>query len=249
MPVTARPAPPPAVGPARSTVPLPPGQRDLGFFPRFGRDLSSPPPEVPDDAAIAVTGAVVEPVSVPVTDLADLPRRTQLSDFHCVAGWSARDLEWEGVPFRAFYDAIVAPRLRPGPTPTHLTFRGLDGVSEVLEVGDVLADDVLLADHLHGAPLGGDHGAPVRLVSPRQYGYLNVKHLCRIEVHTARPARRRGALELLLQSHPRARVSEEERHGTVPGRVIRPVYDVIRRIAFRGALRRPDDGQGSAPLP
>ena len=36
-----------------------------------------------------------------------------------------------------------------------------------------------------------DHGAPARLVSPRQYGYISTKHLCRIEVpNGAAPVRR-----------------------------------------------------------
>src|SRR5262249_58041157 len=50
-----------------------------------------------------------------------------------------------------------------------------------------LAKDVIIAEHLDGRPLDSDHGAPARLVSPNQYGFVNVKHLCRIEVHTSEP--------------------------------------------------------------
>ena len=57
---------------------------------------------------------------------------------------------------------------------------------------DALADDVLLADRLDGAPLDAKHGAPVRLVAPAHYGFINVKHLCRIEVLTGEPAQSRA---------------------------------------------------------
>ena len=40
---------------------------------------------------------------------------------------------------------------------------------------DALADGVLIADRLDGRPLDGDHGAPARLVSPNQYGFVSTK--------------------------------------------------------------------------
>ena len=55
-------------------VSLPPGQRALDGFPRFGTHLAYPPPRVLPDHEIAVGGAVVEPFSLPLAALADLPR-------------------------------------------------------------------------------------------------------------------------------------------------------------------------------
>ena len=155
----------------RALVTLPPGQRRVDGFPRFGTHLSTPPPPVPADPAITVRGAVTEAFDLPLTALADLPRRELTADFHCVAGWSATDLRWEGVTFATFYRAHVEPALPAGTTITHVTFRGLDGYGAVLRLEDALADDVLIAEHLDGEPLDPDHGAPVRLVSPQQYGY------------------------------------------------------------------------------
>jgi len=76
---------------------LPPGQRPLDRFPRFGTN-QGPPPAVPTAPVIEITGAVEAPTTVAVADLPSLPRRTLIADFHCVAGWSARGLRWEGVP-------------------------------------------------------------------------------------------------------------------------------------------------------
>lgn len=204
---------------------LPPGQRAVEGFPRFGTHLHHPAPEVPADHAIAVGGAVRAPFTVPLTDLARLPRRELAADFHCVAGWSAVDLHWEGVGFDCFYREVIAPALDPAATITHVLFGGLDGYRSVATIEDALGDDVLLAENLDGRPLDSDHGAPVRLVSPSQYGFVSTKHLSRIEVRTAPPTNAHASLALrLLEEHPRARVWEEERHGTLPGRWVRPVY-------------------------
>jgi DMSO/TMAO reductase YedYZ molybdopterin-dependent catalytic subunit len=173
---------------------------------------------------------VTEPFDVPLATLAALPRQELTADFHCVAGWSATDRRWEGVPFEAFYRAVVEPALEPAVEITHVVFRGLDGYRSVLLVEDAMADGVLVADRLDGRPLDADHGAPLRLVSPAQYGYMSTKHLCRIEVHVGKPTRQRWTLveSWLLRSHPRARVAEEERHGLVPGRLVRPFYAALK---------------------
>ncbi|BDU07296.1 molybdopterin-dependent oxidoreductase [Nocardia cyriacigeorgica] len=215
---------------------LPPGQRAVDGFPRFGTHLHHPPPPVPADPTIEIAGPLTETTTIPVAELASMPRREQLSDFHCVAGWSATGLRWEGVPFQALYRTRIEPLLEPGTTITHAVFRGLDDFESIVVLDDVLADDVLIADHLDGQPLNSDHGAPVRLVSPNQYGFINIKHLCHIALHTsAPPVTDRWSP---LASHPRARVWEEERHRHLPGRIVRPIYrsliGPIRRLSARG---------------
>ncbi|MGN9783808.1 molybdopterin-dependent oxidoreductase [Nonomuraea sp. ZG12] len=227
---------------------LPPGQRRANGFPRFGSHLSRPAPAVPADPVIEMRGAVTEGFDLPLATLSTLPRLEIAADFHCVAGWSATDLHWEGVSFKTVYRAIIEPALRPGTTVTHLLCRGLDGWESVLTIEDALADDVLIAENLNGHPLNGDHGAPARLVSPRQYGYISVKHLSRIDVLTTAPERAEG---LLLRTHPRGRVWEEERHGLFPGKVVRPLYRTliapIRFLSSRGASRSSSDHESRPP--
>ena len=205
---------------------LPPGQRAVKGFPRFGTHLHRPPPPVPPDPVIEIRGAVTEPFSVPLARLQDLARRTLTADFHCVAGWSATGLRWEGVAFQTFYATLIEPALRPGASITHVVFRGLDGYRSTVTIEDALAENVLIAQGLDGRPLDLDHGAPVRLVSPKQYGFVSTKHLCRIDVCTGAPQHTfsRGPL---IQPHPRARVSEEERHRYLPARTLRPIYRLL----------------------
>lgn len=208
---------------------LPPGQRRIDGFPRFGTHLGRPAPAAPADPGIKVSGAATEPFDVPLATLGGLPRRQLTADFHCVAGWSATDVQWEGVLFADFYRAVIEPVLAPDVAVTHLVFGGLDRYESVVLLEDALADDVLLAEQLDGRPLDVAHGAPVRLVSPAQYGYISTKHLCRIEVRANVPAvRPNGVIDRLTRAHPRARVWEEERHGSIPGRIIRPVYRAVK---------------------
>jgi DMSO/TMAO reductase YedYZ molybdopterin-dependent catalytic subunit len=209
---------------------LPPGQGVVRGFPRFGTHFDSPAPAVPPQPAIEVRGAGTASFDLPIAALQALPRRTLVADFHCVAGWSVRDLRWEGVPFRTLWEDSILPRVDAGAEITHVVFAGLDGFKSVLTLEDALADEVLVADRLDGAPLTGEHGAPARLVSPRQYGYMNTKHLSRIELRTRAPDRARhasGVRSLLLSPlapHPRARVDREERHEFLPAWSIRFVY-------------------------
>jgi DMSO/TMAO reductase YedYZ molybdopterin-dependent catalytic subunit len=81
----------------------------------------------------------------------------------------------------------IEPSVQPGTLVTHVAFGGLDGYRSVALIEDALARDVLIAEQLNGRPLDSDRGAPARLVSPSQYGFISTKHLCRIELHTTEP--------------------------------------------------------------
>jgi DMSO/TMAO reductase YedYZ molybdopterin-dependent catalytic subunit len=179
-----------------------------------------------------------------VAELATLPRRELTADFHCVAGWTATGLGWAGVAFEAFYRQTLEPAVTPGASITHVGFRGLDGYRSVVTIEDALGEDVLIADRLDGRPLDSDHGAPARLVSPQQYGFVSTKHLCGVELRTTAPRKPFGRGPL-IQAHPRARVWHEERHRYLPPRPLRPIYRVLippfRYLSARGSRAAEDD--------
>jgi DMSO/TMAO reductase YedYZ molybdopterin-dependent catalytic subunit len=223
---------------------LPPGQHAIDRFPRFGTHFHHPPPTVPADPMLEVRGAVRAPFAVPLRDLRTMPRHEVVADFHCVAGWSVTGLRWEGVPYAAFHRDVLASHAAG--TVTHVKFVGMDGHWSVALLEDVLQDDVLLAEHLNGQPLDGDHGAPLRLVNPAQYGFINTKHLCGIELLTAEPATCIGSasteahLGLRLFGYKRfirARVWEQERHRFLPPLLVREISRLlipgIRRLSSR----------------
>jgi DMSO/TMAO reductase YedYZ molybdopterin-dependent catalytic subunit len=254
---------------------LPPGQRAISSFPRYGVQLARPDPPVPERPLIEVEGLQIEAVELDAASLQNLPRVDLVADFHCVAGWTARGLRWEGVRLRDVYETLVAREPAAAAAITHIRAVGRDGWRAVLVLEDALTDDVLIADRLDGAPLPVEHGGPLRLVSASQYGYKSVKHLCRIELRAGAPAEsRRNRLPWNpFAEHPRARVLHEERHRTLPAwavrwiniRVIHPFPYILgyvgalrtrrakasaQRIAGKGSrtwMRLPNDAHESRP--
>ena len=209
---------------------LPPGQRAVQGFPRFGVELEQPPPVPPTDMVIEITGELTRRVSLrPERPRRPAPTRVD-ADLHCVAGWSAVGLGWEGVAFADVYRLLIEPALVAGARVRYLVFVGLDGYRSIVAVEDALADDVLIADRLDGQPLTPEHGAPVRLVSPDQYGFVSTKHLCRIELYPSEPVNlyhsSRSIQRALrtVRPHRRARVWREERHRYVPSWLVRRIY-------------------------
>jgi DMSO/TMAO reductase YedYZ molybdopterin-dependent catalytic subunit len=163
-----------------------------------------------------------------------LRRARVTADFHCVTGWSAREVRWSGVPFRRFYETVIRPHIPADVRVSHLLVIGADGWKADVLLEDALGPDVLLADRLDGVPIRENHGAPLRFVSPGQYGYKNVKHLVRIELYDHDPNDLPGPLGprlalLSLRTHPRARVALEERHRYLPAKLLRWPY---RNVAY-----------------
>ena len=209
--------------PWRRSPGLPPGQRELRVFPRFSDAPLRRPPPLPAEPAIVVTGAVDRELRLPLHEA--LPRAQPMevtADFHCVTTWTTRGLRWGGRSFRSFWHDVVVPECEPAADAQCIVVEGLDGTRAVLLLEDALAPDVVLADRLDGEPLDIAHGAPLRLVSPQQYGYKNVKHVHRIEVHRTPPPSRYGPKE-----HLRARVALEERHSSIAPHLLRGVYRAL----------------------
>ena len=223
----------PDAGERRSAA-LPPGQRARGDLPRFGLPAFARRwPRVPPSPALRVDGDVEQPLQLDAGELAQLSRRTQTSDLHCVTTWSALGLVWSGVRFRDVYDELVVPRARPRGGCAHVVLAGRDGYRTSLPLEDALAPDVLLADRLTGEPLALEHGAPLRLVAPAHYGYKSVKHLVSIELRAAPARGTAGALE-----HPRGRVDVEERGRALPGWAYRRLWRALLPAYGRWFERR-----------
>lgn len=208
------------------TVALPPGQRLVRAFPRFADNPLVPPPPAGRPPTIRVDGAVARPMTIDADTLGELERVERVADFHCVTTWSLIGLRWGGWPLADLWHRVIVPAAQPDPAASWLVVTGADGYRARLHLDDALADGsdqpVLVVDTLEGEPLPPDHGAPLRLLSPRQYGYKSVKHLDGIEVHLDEPPSAIGSKE-----HPRARVDREERHATLPARLVRWPYRLV----------------------
>ncbi|MFS0725770.1 molybdopterin-dependent oxidoreductase [Paenibacillus sp. 1P07SE] len=108
-----------------------------------------------------------------------MPRVAEVSDFHCVTGWSVYSNTWEGIPLKTLLaEAGVSDQART------VKFYSGDGVytdSLTLEQVEEM-DDVLVAVMHDGKPIPSDLGGPVKLIVPQMYAYKSVKWLNRIEL-------------------------------------------------------------------
>lgn len=141
-----------------------------------------------EEYRLVVDGLVKETKSFSYTDIRSFPQVEQVSDLHCVEGWSVKDLKWGGFRFKTVFDKI-----KPNPDATHVLFHsfGITGSSpegqshyiESFPLSELLDPEreillVLTMDHRH---LPEDHGAPLRLIAPYDLAYKSIKFISRIE--------------------------------------------------------------------
>jgi len=201
---------------------LPPGQREIDALPRFGlTKFARRFPSETDEVVIDIGGDVARSIRIS-TDLNQLERIDQVSDFHCVTTWTKRAVSWSGFRFADFYQTLVLAQAQPDADADFVVFRGQDGYRVSMQLADLLAPDVMLADMLEGQPLPIAHGAPLRLVAPAHYGYKNAKHINGIEFW--RNGRNYRPAAFAFMDHPRARVADEERGRIFPGWLLRRLY-------------------------
>lgn len=162
----------------------------------------------PEDWRLRVHGAVEHPLELTLSELRSRPRRTAAVTLECAGNGRGRleprppsipwdtgavgTAEWTGTPLAPLLaEAGIAADA------VDLVFTGADrGVQAGLEqdyarslrAADALAEEVLLAYEMGGAPLPPQHGYPLRLLVPGWYGMASVKWLTSIEV-LDRPAR------------------------------------------------------------
>jgi DMSO/TMAO reductase YedYZ molybdopterin-dependent catalytic subunit len=131
---------------------------------------------------LRVDGLVEQPLELTYAQVLALPRTRQVSDFHCVTGWSVDNVRWAGVRL----DDLLAAA-RPLPQAQALTFVSAEKpYADSLTLEQARRPDVLLAYAMDGRPLTREHGSPARIVIPEMYGYKGVKWVSRITL-TAQP--------------------------------------------------------------
>ena len=128
-----------------------------------------------------MTGLVGAPTSYSLADLKAMPRAEQVSDFHCVTGWSVTGVRWAGVRIADLLESAGAKA-----NVAALYFVSAeDPYADSLTLDQALLPDVMLAYEMDGGPISRPHGAPVRLVMPEMYGYKSVKWVKQIDLGVA----------------------------------------------------------------
>ena len=132
----------------------------------------------PGSWRLEVGGAVEQPLSLSWDEFTALPSESQITDFHCVTGWSVSSVHWQGVRLQTLWDMA-----KPTAQARVANFVSMEKpYIDTLTMRQTTMPQVMLAHTMNGQPLSRAHGAPVRLVIPEMYGYKNVKWLTKIEL-------------------------------------------------------------------
>jgi len=141
-----------------------------------------------EEYRLVVDGMVKEARRFSYSDVRSFPRVEQVSDFHCVEGWSVKDLTWGGFRFKE-----ILERVKPSPEAAHVLFhsfgatmsspKGQSHYIESFPLAELMSPEreIILALALDRKPLSEEYGGPLRLIAPYDLGYKSIKFITRIE--------------------------------------------------------------------
>jgi len=174
-------------------------------FPHEGKAAWYATTAAPSDAMVKewklrVDGLVQRPRKLTIADLQKMGQEKRVAVIQCagngrsfyaakqkVAGGQWKNggmgnVEWEGVPLRAF---LADLKMLPSAAATWLTAEGWDepptpegsDFAKSYMLDDKALDHAIIALKMNGEPIPAVHGGPVRLIIPGFYGNMNVKFL------------------------------------------------------------------------
>jgi methionine sulfoxide reductase catalytic subunit len=131
-----------------------------------------------DNFSFTIDGLVNQKKVYKWNEFVKLNRGVQVSDFHCVTGWSVNDITWEGIPLKKLLQQAGVQK-----GAKYVKFYSADGVyTDTLSMKQAMMDDIMVAVLIDGQLISQKNGGPVRLIVPKMYAYKSVKWLNRIEV-------------------------------------------------------------------
>ena len=137
------------------------------------------------DWKLKIAGQVNNPFELSLTEIRDLPSRTQITRHDCVEGWSAIG-QWKGVQLSTLLEkAQLKDNVR------YIMFHCADNLTgggddngqyyETIDLVDAFHPQTILAYEMNDKVLPISHGAPIRLRVERQLGYKMAKYVMVIE--------------------------------------------------------------------
>ncbi len=140
------------------------------------RSIEQTPSFDPATWKLTVEGLVDKPVVISYNELLELESEEQITDFHCVEGWSVDNVKWKGIRLKTLFNMVGLK-----PEAAFVTFHSGSGIySDSLSIIEALEPDVMLAYMQNDEQIPEEQGRPLRLVMPRMFGYKNVKWVNRI---------------------------------------------------------------------
>jgi DMSO/TMAO reductase YedYZ molybdopterin-dependent catalytic subunit len=125
---------------------------------------------------LQLTGEVVKPLALSITELQSLPFTSMTIRHVCVEGWAAI-VQWGGIKLQ---DLLTLAQLKP--SAKYVYFKSADGYYESWDLASSLHPQTLLAYQMNDAPLPPENGAPLRLAAPIKLGYKQSKWVTEVVV-------------------------------------------------------------------
>ncbi|AWR96715.1 molybdopterin-dependent oxidoreductase [Acidianus sulfidivorans JP7] len=153
---------------------IPPHQKYIKKFIYYA-ELGIPEVDI-NSYRLKISGLVENPLEFSYDQLLNMIDTKYTRDFHCVTGWSVKDVEWEGIKFKRIADlAKVKSEAK------WVMFYSLDGYTSIVPLEDALSEDSIIALKMQGKPLTREQGFPARPFIPHLYGWKSAKWLGEIE--------------------------------------------------------------------
>lgn len=140
-------------------------------------DLGKTPEISTAEWRLEIGGECNNPVTLDWAAFQELEQVDDVSDFHCVTGWSKLDVAWKGVHL-----STAIALAEPNEHARFVIFIAYDGYVTNIPMEEALKDDVLLVHGAEGVPLAREHGGPVRVITPQLYAWKGAKWIRRIEL-------------------------------------------------------------------
>jgi len=150
----------------------PPGQKYIPYFIIY-RILGQL--HIPENWNLIIEGLVKKRITYSYNELLKFKLRRLKRDFHCVTGWSVRDVMWEGIPLTE----LINPNNVREEAKWAYTY-SLDGYTTIVPIDDFLSEDSLLVIKINGKPLSPEQGFPARIFIPHLYGWKGAKWIHKI---------------------------------------------------------------------
>ena len=128
----------------------------------------------PQEFRLTIDGAVAKPLSLALSDLYSIDKKSMVIRHVCVEGWAAV-VQWAGVSL-----VDLARLAQPASDVKYVYFQSADGYYESWDIASVLHPQTILAYEMNGSPIPVPNGAPLRLASPIKLGYKLSKWVTRI---------------------------------------------------------------------
>ncbi|AEE14778.1 oxidoreductase molybdopterin binding protein [Thermodesulfobium narugense DSM 14796] len=154
---------------------LPPGQRwvekpiiyDIKSVPEI--DLTS--------FRLKIFGMVENELIISFDDLKKLEPIELTADFHCVTGWSVKNVIWKGVQTKE-----LAKICKPKESAKYVLVHCREGYATNFPLKYLLEEDSIFAWEMNSMPIPKSHGYPLRIVIPKLYAWKSAKYVESIEL-------------------------------------------------------------------